>query len=68
MYLPPYFPNLNFIEEAFSKIKHYLQCHHDYYLATEGSGIFYDMWEVLGIITLDDMEGYSSVTEPFEFI
>ena len=48
----------NPIEEAFSKIKHYLQHHHDYYLATEGSGIFYDMWEVLEIITPADVEGY----------
>ena len=51
-YFPPYLPDLNPIEEAFSKIKHFL-CHHQgYYLATTDDEILYDMYEVMNIITL----------------
>jgi DDE superfamily endonuclease len=60
-YLPPYSPDLNPIEEAFSKIKHFIHRHQDYYYADdgkEGSGILYDMYEVLEIITSDDAAGY----------
>jgi len=57
-YLPPYSPDLNPIKEAFSKVKHWLRRHNDYYQATEGDGVLYDMWEVLDIITPDDTEGY----------
>jgi hypothetical protein len=49
---------LNPIEEAFSKIKHWLRRYQDYYGAAEGADIFYDMWEVLEIFTPDDAEGY----------
>jgi transposase len=55
---PTYSPDLNPIEEAFSKIKHWLRRHNSYYLATEGDGVLYDMWEVLDIITPSDAEGY----------
>ncbi|KZP02957.1 hypothetical protein FIBSPDRAFT_769665, partial [Athelia psychrophila] len=58
VYLPPYSPDLNPIEEAFSKIKHYLRRHNNYYNATEGDGILYDMYEILDIITPSDAEGY----------
>jgi hypothetical protein len=58
VYLPPYSPDLNLIEEAFSKVKHWLRRHNDYYWATEGDGVLYDMWEVLDIITPDNAEGY----------
>jgi hypothetical protein len=57
-FLPPYSPDLNPIEEAFSKIKHWLRRHQDYYLATTGDGIMFDMYEVLEIITPDDAHGY----------
>jgi len=57
-YLPPYSPDLNPIEEAFSKIKHWIRRHQDYYKAAEGNAIFFDMWEVLKIITPSDAEGY----------
>lgn len=57
-YLPPYSPDLNPIEEAFSKIKHFIRRHHMYYLATRGNGVIYDMIEVLDIITPDDAAGY----------
>lgn len=57
-FLPPYSPDLNPIEEAFSKIKHFLRRHHEYYSATEGDGILYDMYEIGEIITPDDAHGY----------
>jgi transposase len=57
-YLPPYSPDLNPIEEAFSKIKHFLRRHHSYYSETTGNGIIFDMYEVLDIITPEDAEGY----------
>ena len=57
-YLPPYSPDLNPIEEAFSKIKHFIRRHNAYYAATEGDGILYDMMEVTDIITPSDAAGY----------
>jgi len=57
-YLLPYSPDLNLIEEAFSKIKHFLRCHQDYYLTMTDDGIIFDMYEVMEIITLEDASGY----------
>jgi transposase len=57
-YLPPYSPDLNLIEEAFSQIKHFIRRNKDYYSATQGDGILYDMYEVLDIVTLEDASGY----------
>jgi hypothetical protein len=57
-YLPPYSPDLNPIEEAFSKTKHWTCHHQDYYKAAEVNAIFFDMWEMLEIITPRDAEGY----------
>jgi hypothetical protein len=57
-YLPPYSPDLNLIKEAFSKIKHFLCHHHNYYSATQDDGILYDMLEVLDIIMPEDAIGY----------
>ena len=57
-YLPPYSPDLNPIEEAFSKIKHFLRRHQDYYLASIGDGMLYDIFEITEIITPDDAAGY----------
>lgn len=57
-YLPPYSPDLNPIEEAFSKIKHWLRRHYEYYKSTEGDGIIWDMLEATEIITPDDAHGY----------
>jgi transposase len=57
-YLPPYSPDLNPIEEAYSKIKHWIRRHQDYYNATTGDGILFDMFEVMDIITAEDAEGY----------
>jgi transposase len=50
----PYSPDLNPIEEAFLKIKHFLRCHHEYYSATTDDGILYDMYKIADIITPDD--------------
>ena len=60
-YLPPYSPDLNPIEEAFSKIKHFLRRHHEYYYTEAGDvghDLIYDMYEVLDIVTADDAAGY----------
>jgi len=57
-YLPPYSPDLNPIEEAFSKIKHWLRRHQEYYGETQGDGILYDMMEVMDIVTPSDASGY----------
>jgi len=58
-YLPPYSPDLNPIEEAFSQIKHFIRRHKDYYNRHQGGdGILYDMYEVLDIVTADDARGF----------
>ena len=57
-YLPPYSPDLNWIEEAFSKLKHFLHHHQDYYLATTNVRILFDMYEIFEIITSEDAAGY----------
>ncbi|KAG2335742.1 hypothetical protein BDR05DRAFT_897857, partial [Suillus weaverae] len=57
-YLPPYSPDLNPIEEAFSKIKHWLCHHQQYYLAAAGDGIIFDMYKVTEIISSDYVHGY----------
>jgi len=56
-YLPPYSPDLNPIEEAFLKIKHFIR-HHNTYNSTTGDGILFDMYEVTDIITPDNADGY----------
>lgn len=57
-YLPPYSPDLNPIEEVFSKIKSFLRRHRTYYSLTTGDGILFDMYEVVDIITAEDAAGY----------
>jgi transposase len=57
-YLPPYSPDLNPIEEAFSKIKHFMRRNQDYYRQRTGDCILYDMYEVLDVVTSDDAEAY----------
>ena len=54
-YLPPYSPDLNPIEEAYSKI---LRQHQDYYRERTGDCILFDMYEVLDVITSEDAEAY----------
>jgi len=57
-YLPPYSPDFNPIKQAFSKIKHFLRRHQEYYLSTADDGILWDMYEIMEIITPEDAEGY----------
>ena len=57
IYLPPYSPDFNPIEEAFSKIKYWIRRHHDIF--EEGPGLIYDMLLVMNtVITPDDALGY----------
>ena len=56
-FLPPYSPDLNPIEEAFSKIKAFLR-HHRLYLTCEGDGMIFELMEVMKVITSDDATGY----------
>lgn len=55
-FLPPYSPNLNLIEEAFSKIKAWICRYAD--LLSHDDGIFYDLLLALEVITADDAQGY----------
>lgn len=57
IFLPPYSPDLNPIEEAFSKIKSWIRRNNDLF-TTGGDSIFYDLREVLDVITADDAESY----------
>lgn len=57
MFLPPYSPDLNPIEEAFSKIKSWIRRNYDLF-AVPGDGMFYDVREALDIITPEDAQGY----------
>ena len=57
-YLPPYSPDLNPIEEAFSKIKAFIHRNGDVFLSAENAAIFYDMYVALDVITSEDAIGY----------
>jgi transposase len=57
-YLPPYSPDFQPIEEAFSKIKAFLRRYRAYYSQTTGDGILFDMYEITDIITAKDAAGY----------
>jgi hypothetical protein len=57
-YLLPYSSDLNPIEEAFSQIKHFIQCHNNYYSAMQDDGILYNMYKVLDIVMLEDATRY----------
>ena len=57
-YLPPYSPDLNPIEEAFSKIKAYIRRNNDIYLSGTLEDLFYDMYLALDVITDIDAMGY----------
>ncbi|KAG2074757.1 hypothetical protein BDR04DRAFT_1006968, partial [Suillus decipiens] len=56
-YLPPYSPDLNPIEEAFSKIKAFI-CRNQDYFSDDINGIIYDMYIAMDMITSSDAEGY----------
>ena len=56
-FLPPYSPDLNPIEEAFSKIKAFLR-RNQLNLTREGDGMIFELMEVMKIVTGDDAVGY----------
>ena len=56
-YLPPYSPDLNPIEEAFSKIKAFIR-RHGSLLVHEGDGMLFDLMECMDVITASDAIGY----------
>ena len=57
-YLPAYSPDLNPIEEAFSKIKAFIQHNNDIFLASDINGQIFDLYEALDVITPLDALGY----------
>ena len=56
-FLPPYSPDFNPIEEAFSKIKAFLR-RHQLELTREGNGMIFELMEIMKVITSDDATGY----------
>jgi transposase len=56
-FLPPYSPDLNPIEEAFSKIKAFIW-RHRLLLSRRGDGMIFELMEIMNIITGDDAIGY----------
>ena len=56
IFLPPYSPDLNSIEEVISKIKAWIQ--HNYDLFSPGDGILFDVQVAIDVIRLEDAEGY----------
>ncbi|KIY45332.1 hypothetical protein FISHEDRAFT_49556, partial [Fistulina hepatica ATCC 64428] len=55
-YLPPYLPDFNPIEQAFSKIKVFLRRNEA--LLSHGDGILFEMEVAMGVITAQDACGY----------
>lgn len=61
LHLPPYSPDLNPIEEAFSKIKAWIRRNNDLFsYAPDGNAhaLIYDMMEAMNVITESDAIGY----------
>lgn len=60
VFLPPYSPDFNPIEEAFSKIKHFIHCNGHLMTAENNdlNGLIYDMYICMDVITADDARGY----------
>lgn len=56
-FLPPYSPDLNPIEEAFSKVKGFLRWHHQL-LSKNGDGMVFELMETMKIVNDDDAIGY----------
>ena len=56
-FLPPYSPDLNPIEEAFSKVKAFIH-HHQALLVCEGDGMLFDLMEIMEVVTASDAIGY----------
>jgi len=56
VFLPPYSPDFNPIEEAFLKIKSFIRCKQSY--SSSSLRLLYPMHLAMGIITAEDAEGY----------
>lgn len=56
IFLPPYSPDLNPIEEAISKIKAWIRRNYD--LFSPGDGMLFDVQVAMDVITPEDAEGY----------
>jgi hypothetical protein len=56
-FLPPYSPDLNPIEEAFSKIKAFIRRHRAV-LVHEGDGLIFDLMQCMDVVTASDAIGY----------
>lgn len=56
-FLPPYSPDLNPIEEAFSKIKAFIR-RHGAVLVHKGDGMIFDLMQIMEVVTGDDAVGY----------
>lgn len=56
-FLPPYSPDLNPIEQAFSKVKAFIH-HHRALLIREGDGMLFDLMEIMEVVTASDAVGY----------
>lgn len=57
-YLPPYSPDFNPIEEAFSKIKAFIRRENIAFAAAPAGGLIYDVLNAMDIITPEDAVGY----------
>lgn len=60
-YLPPYSPDFNPIEEAFSKVKHFIRRNgHLMESSKDGTlnGLFHDMHIAMDVVTAQDAKGY----------
>ncbi|KAI0039702.1 hypothetical protein FA95DRAFT_1503821, partial [Auriscalpium vulgare] len=51
-YLPPYSPDFNPIEEAFSKVKAFIRRKADAF--SRSDGIVYDMYTAMEVVTAED--------------
>jgi len=56
-FLPPYSPDLNPIEEAFSKVKAFIRRHRAV-LVHEGHGLIFDLMQCMEVVTASDAIGY----------
>lgn len=56
VYLPPYSPDLNPIEEAFSQVKRFIRRHG--HLLRGSKTIFYDMYIAMDVVGPEDAENY----------
>lgn len=54
-YLPPYSPDLNPIEEAFSKVKSFIRANRELFTPT---GLIFDMVVAMEVITSEEAAGY----------